>query len=268
MLDTLIEPIALPDAAAYNATLVQRADETGATARFGVRLDAGAPSFAPGQYLTLGLDTGQRILQRPYSTASPATGNDTLEFYIRLVPVPRFTSLLWRIPVGHRLRVTGPKGKFTLEPDDERVHLMVSTGTGIAPFVSMLRTLRAEGRPRRAVVVHGVSHSDELGYRALLERWQAEDDRLLRYVPTVSRPDGPRTAGWTGRTGRAESILADVCAELHLAPHDTVAYLCGNPGMIANAAAVLASRGFPRESVKYEHYWPAGRDGSPGEAPA
>lgn len=268
MLDTPIAHVALPDVAAYNATLVDRTNETGATARFRIRPDTGPASFVPGQYLTLGLDTGGRILQRPYSTASAATGDDTLEFYIRLVPVPRFTSLLWRLPVGHRLRVIGPKGRFTLERDDERVHLMVSTGTGIAPFVSMLRTLRAEGRPCRAVIVHGVSHADELGYRALLEGWQAEDDHLVRYVPTVSRPDGPRAAGWTGRTGRVESALPDICADLRLTPETTVAYLCGNPGMIANAAAVLASRGFPPESVKFEHYWPAAREDAPPEPAA
>ena len=71
------------------------------------------------------------------------------EMYVRLVPVPRFTTLLWRLPLGHRMRMIGPKGRFMLEPDDDRTHLFVSTGTGIAPFISMCRQLLAQGRPRR-----------------------------------------------------------------------------------------------------------------------
>ena len=57
------------------------------------------------------------------------------ELFVRHVPVVRFTTALWRLPVGQRMRMIGPKGKFMLEPDDERTHLYVSTGTGIAPFI-------------------------------------------------------------------------------------------------------------------------------------
>ena len=77
---------------------------------------------------------------------------------MRLVPILRFTTLLWRLPIGHRMRMIGPKGKFLLEPDDDRTHLFVSTGTGIAPFISMMRETLADGRPRRTVVLHGCSY--------------------------------------------------------------------------------------------------------------
>src|SRR3990172_1103576 len=80
---------------------------------------------------------------------------------------------------------------------DDRTHLFVATGCGLAPFMSMLRTLDDDRAPRRVVVVHGVSYADELGYRSELERWAEDPDWSLRYVPTISRPGDPRNAGWT-----------------------------------------------------------------------
>ena len=124
------------------------------------------------------------------------------------MPILRFTTLLWRLPVGHGMRMIGPKGKFLLEPDDDRTHLFVSTGTGIAPFISMMREMLADGTPRRTVVLHGCSYVEELGYRELLEGWQRDGTYPVTYVPTISRPNDPRNAGWTGRTGRARPSWA------------------------------------------------------------
>jgi ferredoxin--NADP+ reductase len=146
-----------------------------------------------------------------------------------------------------------------LEPDDDRTHLYVSTGTGIAPFISMIRETRAQGLPRKTVVVNGVSFADELGYRDELEALEEYGGYPLTYVPTVSRPDDPRNAGWTGRVGRAEGIIRDVCRDLKLRPEKTVVYICGNPEMILNVESVLMDAGFPEFHVKKELYWPKGK---------
>jgi ferredoxin--NADP+ reductase len=161
------------------------------------------------------------------------------------------------------MRMIGPKGKFMLEPDDDRTHLFISTGTGIAPFVSMMRETLAAGAPRKSVVLNGVSYADELGYRELMEDWERSGEYPVRYVPTVSRPGDPRNAGWTGRTGRAEAVVRDVCRDLHLRPERTVVYICGNPDMILNAEAELMDLGFPEFHVKKELYWPKGKPGAP-----
>ncbi len=255
------------DAEQYNATLVRRVDETEDLAYFWVRFDGEPTPFQPGQYMTTGVYAEGKLEQRPYSVASAprVAGTDGYEFYVRLVPILRFTSLLWRLPIGHRMRMIGPKGKFMLEPDDERTHLFVSTGTGIAPFISMIRETLADGRPRRTVVLHGCSYVDELGYRDLLEGWQRDGTYPIRYEPTISRPKDPRNAAWTGRTGRAEAVVAAVCQELGLRPEGTVVYICGNPEMILNVEAVLMDRGFPEFHVKKELYWPKGKPGVPAE---
>ena len=154
----------------------------------------------------------------------------------------------------------GPKGKFLLEPDDDRAHLFVSSGTGNAPFVSMMRDALGAGRPRRAIFLNGVSHERDLGYRELVEGWEASGEYPVTFVPTVSRPDDPSNAGWTGRTGRVETIVAPVINEFGLDPADTIAYLCGNPDMILSAEQTLLELGLPEEAVKKELYWPKGKE--------
>lgn len=249
------------EAEQYNARLVRRVDQTHDLATFWVRSEGPPIPFEPGQYLTIGVYADGKLWQRPYSVASaPETsGDDGYEFYVRLVPIIRFTTLLWRLPLGHGMRVIGPKGRFMLEPGDQRTHLYVSTGTGIAPFVSMIRQCLTRGDLRRTVMLNGVSYVDELGYRELLEGWERDGTYPVTYVPTVSRPNDPRNAGWTGRTGRAETVIHDVCADLGLAPDETVVYICGNPDMILNVEGVLMEDGFPEFHVKKELYWPKGK---------
>ena len=264
--DRAIEPVA-PQ---YNARLVRRVDETDDLGYFWVRSEGEPIAFEAGQYLTIGVFADGKLWQRPYSVASPPhEAADGYEFYVRLVPILRFTTLLWRLPIGHGMRMIGPKGKFLLEPADDRTHLYVSTGTGIAPFMSMIRETLALGKPRRTIVLHGCSYVEELGYREQLEGWQRDGTYPVTYVPTISRPNDPRNAGWTGRTGRVEAIVGGLCRELRLSPEKTVVYICGNPEMILNVEGDLMGRGFPEFHVKKELYWPKGKDaGLLGPSPA
>jgi len=246
----------------YNATLVHRENLNTDLAYFRVKLDAPATPFVPGQYMTTGVVTDEKLLQRPYSIASAPETADTLgyELFVRHVPVVRFTTALWRLQVGHRLRMIGPKGKFTMDSPDAMTHLYVSTGTGIAPFMSALRQVELRGAAtRRTVMLNGCSFQDELGYREQLEAWAADPARKLTYVPTVSRPDDPRNAGWSGRSGRAEQVIKDVCKDLGLKPDKTIVYICGNPEMILNVERELLDRDFPEFHVKKELYWPKGK---------
>jgi len=253
--------VIVPEAERYNATLVKREDDNDSLARVWVRPDGEMTHFEPGQYMTIGVYADDKLYQRPYSVASSpqATGDEGYELYVRLVPILRFTTLLWRLPVGHQMRMIGPKGRFLLEPDDDRTHLFIATGTGIAPFIAMSRQLLHERKPRKTVLIHGCSYQDEMGYRDLLEGWQRDGTYPMAYVPTVSRPDDPRNKGWSGHTGRAEAVVADVCREQALDPDKTVVYLCGNPEMILNAEQVLMDKDFPEFHVKKELYWPKGK---------
>lgn len=251
-----------PAAPQYNARIVRREDETESLAYVWVRFDGEPVPFEPGQYMTIGVLADGKLVQRPYSVASAPrdAGTTGYEFYVRLVQGGTFTPLLWRLPVGHGMRMIGPKGKFVLQPDDERTHVFISSGTGNAPFVAMMRQMLANGRPRRAVFLNGVSYAHEIGYREILEGWERSGEYPVTYVPTVSRPADPLNASWTGRTGRVESILGPVLDELGLTAADSVAYICGNPDMIVSAEATLLGRGYAEDQVHKELYWPKGKE--------
>jgi ferredoxin/flavodoxin---NADP+ reductase len=244
-----------------NAVLAERHDLTPDVARLVVRPDSPVPAFEPGQYFALGLALDDVPVLRPYSTASPRGAAHTLDFLVRRVPTGTLTPVLWNLSVGERLWIGAPKGLFILKPHDRRTHLLVSAGTGIAPFISMLNELIGTGT--RVVVAHGVSYASELAYRPWLESVAAAHADVL-YVPTVSRPDAPQNAGWTGRSGRVERLLPSVWEELSLDPADTVAYLCGNPEMVERSRETLLARGLAAESIVHENYWASTKDEQPG----
>ncbi|MGI8928470.1 MAG: FAD-binding oxidoreductase [Candidatus Limnocylindrales bacterium] len=261
MTDLALEerPIA-PESVHYHARLTRRIDLTDSLGFFWVSADEPI-DFEPGQYLTIGVESNGKLIQRPYSVAStPREMDDGYEFYVRLVEGGLFTPLLWRLPEGHGMSLRGPKGKFTLEPNDDREHVFISSGTGIAPFVSMMKTMLIDGAPRRAIVLHGASYEYDLGYRELMEVWDSDGPYPCVYVPSISRVSAPENARWNGRTGRVEAIVPEVYDELGLTPDNSIAYICGNPDMINAVDALLLERGFPEEQIKKELYWPKGKE--------
>ena len=269
MLETPTPARILADDERYNASLIRREDAHESLATFWVRFDGDPTPFESGQYMTIGVftedpstPTGQRIVQRPYSVASDPhlAATEGYEMYVRLVDGGAFTPLLWRLPVGHRMRMIGPKGKFILEPDDDRTHLFISSGTGNAPFISMMKSMLRLGRPRKAVFLNGVSYERDLGYRDLLEGWERSGEYPVTFVPTLSRPSAPENASWNGRKGRVETIVGPVCDELGLTSENTIGYICGNPDMILTVEELLHRRGFPETQVKKELYWPKGKE--------
>ena len=251
-----------PDDPRYNASLVRRDDQHESLATFWVRFDGAPTPFESGQYMTIGVMADGKLVQRPYSVASSPSvaGDEGYEMYVRLIPGGALTPLLWRLPVGHRMRMIGPKGKFMLQPADRRTHLFISTGTGNAPFVSMMRRTLERADTRPTVFLNGVSYVRDLGYRELVEGWQSSGVYPVTYEPTVSRPRDPANAGWDGRVGRAEAVLADVLDEHRLTPENAIAYICGNPDMILAAEAILVERGFAEEQIRKELYWPKGKE--------
>lgn len=253
-----------------NATLVERHDLDRTLTVYRIRPDHVPPPeepwFRPGQYVTLGMSVkdGPEVhaIQRAYSIASDPAERRWLEFYIRLASRPQtdrpLTYLIWPLPVGARVNV-GSKvtGRFTFEdtvgPDDPRLKVLVAAGTGLAPFVSMVRAeVRAGDRRRveRMAILHGASYPHELAYRAELE--DTARAHGLRYLPTVSRPaEHPE---WDGAEGRVETFFEDARIEslesdLGLAPGGfgpdrVVVYVCGFRGTIAESIRRLLGRGF------------------------
>lgn len=265
-----------------NATLLERRDLTDELAIFRIQPDSGqvAP-FLPGQYTSLGLmeteeeaaarpsrtgrPTRPKLILRAYSIASSPKVRDYLEFFLVLVKEGALTPKLWRLREGDRLYVS-PKitGKFTLEKvPPGRDLVMVATGTGLAPYVSMLHTYRDTGLWRRAVVIHGTRLAADLAYRQELEQI-AREDKSVVYIPTVTRE--PEGSPWQGMRGRVNTLIdPDRYHELvgsPLTPDQCHVFLCGNPDMIDQVAANLQQRGFvprdrenPHGNIHFERYW-------------
>ena len=112
----------------------------------------------------------------------------------------------------------GPKGKFMLEPADDRTHLYVSTGTGIAPFIAMIRETMAQGHPRKTVLLNACSFAEELGYRAELEEWETRSEVPARLRANDLAPERPSQRRLAGTTGRAEQVVTQVCRDYGLSP--------------------------------------------------
>lgn len=257
----------------YNATLVERQNLSDELAIVRIRPDVGrVPAFEPGQFCTVGLPkddgpspTGKpRLVRRAYSIASSPLEQEALELYIALVEKGKLTTRLWELQVGDRLFLD-PRinGHFTLEAIPEGKDLvLVSTGTGLAPFVSMLRTYRGKGRWRRCVMLHGVRYVRDLGYRAELEQ-AAADDASVVYLPCVTRE--PVDSDWAGHRGRVNELLtpeAYVAATGDkLDPKQCHVLLCGNPAMIQTVQLQLEPLGFVESkkdqpgNLHFERYW-------------
>lgn len=246
---------------AENAVLVSRELLSPTVARLVVRPDAGVVPFLAGQYLALGVRVDDRIVLRPYSTASDPAHADAHEFLVRRVPDGALTPQLWALPVGARVRLGPPKGAFTLVAGDQRVHLFVATGTGLAPFLAMLRTLARRPHAPRTILVHGAARIDDLVCRDEIAALAA-GGLAMTYVPTISRPDDPANRGWQGRTGRAEAVLPTVLRSAELSRDDLSAYLCGNPGMVSAAEVALLAHGVASADIHAERYWTAPGDPS------
>jgi len=271
----------------YNATLVERIDLTSALAIFKVRPDdvvTADPVFIPGQYMTLGMnnETTPELgsVRRPMSIASAPEERELFEFYIRYVNHPEsdnpLTHLLWPAKAGERLFLRSKAvGKFTLADtvgdDDPRIRVCVAAGTGLAPFLSMVRSQRLQNLETdlsKWVILHGASYPDDLGYRDELESMVHQG---LHYYTTVSRPK--EAPDWGGDTGRVEDyFLAERLAQLEkrlglgageFTPKRAVVFICGLQGTISQTIVRLNSRGFVMENRKLRRAFELGKDVAP-----
>jgi len=216
-------------------------------ALFSLRVKAPALRFEAGQFVRIALDEREgdeaSRIARPFSFVN-APQDPLLEFYGIVVPEGPLSPRLAALRPGDRLYVAdNPAGFLVLsEVPDAQSLWLVSTGTGIAPFLSMLQTETPWQRFREVVLVHAVRRAEELVYRELIGKLQARRGPALRYVRFVSREAAPGALA-----GRVPGAIADgrleAAAGLALRADSAHVMLCGNPGMLKDAAAALALRG-------------------------
>ncbi len=222
--------------------------------------------FVPGQYSRLGLPYGGSMVWRPFSVTS-APQDESLEYYGVLVPGGLFTGMLHKLEPGSPIwldkQVFGfmTADRFT---DGEDLW-MLSTGTGIGPFISMLRDTAVWRQFRRIIVAHGVKHGADLGFRSALrtmQRMAPAGGAALHVVEAVTR-DRDLETGQLG--GRLTALLEDGSLEratgIPITPETSRFMMCGNPAMIEDMRKILHLRGMrpcrralPGQFVT-ENYW-------------
>ena len=228
---------------------------------YSVQLEADIASFTAGQFIRVALEIDGEMVARPYSFVN-GPDNPVHEFTFILVKDGPLTHELIKLKRGDTLFLA-PRGAgfFVLSEVPEADTLwMLSTGTALGPFLSILATADAWQRYRNIVLVHAVRTTEELTYsdeiRALLEQHPEQ----LQFIPFVSRED----TGFAIRT-RVPAAIEDGRLEqragIRITAADSQVMVCGNPAMVRDTMAVLEARGMKKNKrrdpgqITTEQYW-------------
>ncbi len=210
--------------------------------------------FFPGQYLDFAVPGTEET--RSFSMANTSSRQDgRLEFVIKIYPDGLFSHFLdTELKAGDRLDVTGPYGVFTLREGHDTDLLFVGGGAGMAPILSLLRSMAERGITRRATYYYGARRRRDLCFEKEL---RALEDSLpgFRYIPALSEPT--EEDDWDGEVG----LITDVVARHESGLKGADGYVCGPPPMVDAAIATLTRLGVPEGRIYYDKFTTTGEPG-------
>ncbi len=251
----------MTDETNYNATVVGKILLTPDLMILRVRTDEPRNEFKAGQYTSIGL-LGKEprspnssvplkqvdddlLIKRPYSIASANNDVHDFEFYISQVKSGQLTPRLFNLSLGSRLWVSNKIiGVFALHdtPPDANI-VMVATGTGLAPYISFLRSHVADHQNIKMAILHGAAYQWDLGYYSELTFIQNVFKNFY-YFPTLLKADNT----WTGLRGYIEEHLLGGLLEkeagIEIDPNKTQFFLCGNPNMVSTISNILYEKNY------------------------
>jgi propane monooxygenase reductase subunit len=210
--------------------------------RLVVRVEEGEMPFRCGQYVDIRIPGTDEY--RSFSMANVPAGDGRLEFMIKLYPGGRFSGLLsdGSLEVGDELDVKGPYGVFTLRATD-RPLVFIGGGAGMAPILSLLRSMAEQAIARSAVFYYGARGEEDLFHLDELRSLAAALPDF-RFVPALSDED------WDGEMG----LITDVVDRCEPDLADVDAYLCGPPPMVDAATELLTRRGAPEGHIHFDKF--------------
>jgi len=223
-------------------------NETPDTRRFFIQIpEISTFEFVPGQFITLDLPIHEKSNKRwrSYSIASWPDGSNVIELLIVLNPNGLGTPYLFNeIKVGSELTLRGPQGVFVLNQPMDKDLFLICTGTGIAPFRSMVHHIFHQKIPHQKIhLIYGCRKKNNLMYFEELNALQKEMKDFI-YIPTLSREE------WEGRTG----YVHDVYSELITQYVPSNFYLCGWKQMIDDAKNKIIGLGYDKKDIHIELY--------------
>ena len=219
------------------------------TRNFKLVFPAGTPfDFEAGQFVNVLVpESAQRkAVKRPYSIASPPHWKGFLDLCWKRVEGGIATNYLWTLKEGDPVQIQGPLGRFTLKQPLPKTIIFISTGTGIAPFRSMIHVLLDGGADCEIWNIFGNRYEVDILYREEFEK-SAMEHKNFRNVFTVSRP---RSADWKGETQYVQFLLKKHVPD----PKDKHVYICGLTNMITEVQKTAHEMGFAKEQVFFEKY--------------
>ncbi|MDN0074750.1 ferredoxin--NADP reductase [Crenobacter sp. SG2303] len=205
--------------------------------------------FENGQFVMIGLEVNGRPLMRAYSIASP-NYEEHLEFFSIKVQDGPLTSRLQHLKVGDDILVSRkPTGTLVVSDLNPGKHLyLLSTGTGLAPFISVIQDPETYEHFDKVILVHGVRNVNELAYQDLIENLLPNNEffgemvrEKLIYYPTVTREPYKNNGRLTDLM-KSGKLFADIGLP-PINPQDDRAMLCGSPAMLKDTAEMLDSFG-------------------------
>ena len=229
---------------------------------FSIQIEADINPFEPGQFGRIGLMIDDKPIMRPYSFVN-AADETPLEFYYILVEGGPLTQRLPHLPVGSDILINEKSNGFLVlsEVPDAQQLWMLSTGTALGPFLSILKSAPVWQRFEELVLVHAVRQTKELTYQDQINQLVAVGAGKLRYIPFVSREETD-----FAMCGRIPPALQDgsLAARAGLTtptPENAQFMLCGNPEMVKDTSEVLYQLDFLKNrrrtpgQVTVENYW-------------
>lgn len=250
----------------YNSTVTGKIMLTPDLMVLRVRTDEPREMFQAGQYTSIGLQAIEprspnsvmpletinenELIIRPYSIASANHQTRDFEFYISQVKSGQLTPRLFNLTLGRRMWVDDKiLGVFHLNqtPKDCNI-VMIATGTGLAPYISFLRSHLKDHADTKLAVIHGAAYPWDLGYFSELELIKNTFSNFA-YFPTLLKAD----ESWTGLRGYIEEHLKSGLLEsfdIEINPDKTHFYLCGNPKMVESVSAFLAKMKYTKHTKK------------------
>jgi propane monooxygenase reductase subunit len=208
-------------------------------------------AFWPGQYVDIAIPGTDAT--RSFSMANTSSKESgQLEFVIRCYPDGQFSGFLdTELAVGDQLEVVGPFGVFTLRDGRDSDMVFVGGGAGMAPILSVLRSLAAKGSSRKVTFYYGARTQRDLCFEKEIYAL-AESMPNFSYVPALSEADPGEP--WDGETGMVTDIVQK--HETDLSGAD--AYVCGPPPMVEAAMDVLSALGAPEKNIYYDKFTTTG----------
>jgi ferredoxin-NADP reductase len=234
----------------FDLVLRRHAEEVPNVRRFTFQRADGAPlPFVPGQFLMLHYEDAGGAFQRSYSLSSLVASEPDPEMVVSFVDDGRGCRALWALEPGDTVSASGPYGRFTLRDETPKRYVFVGTGTGVAPYRTMLPELAARAAAGVEIhVVEGVRRCEELLFGDDFRAFAAAHPNVTFHA-CYSREDAP-----VDESDAMRGYVTERLRQLAPTPDEDIVYLCGNPAMVDDSVAYLLEHQFSPRNIRREKY--------------